>query len=193
MEMAEKDATEGRCPACRTRYDKERIVGTAANCERLHFFSKLLASLHCLPLFPLPLSQNKGWGWCLVELLCWFLFYWIDARLVAEVNMERKQKSQKAKIKTSESRKQLSSVRVIQRNLVYIVGLPLHVADEDVRTSMISSFFVFSLGANYLYWISVQLLQRKEYFGQYGNVLKVSVSRTSTGSIQQFANNTFSV
>ncbi|KAJ8421425.1 hypothetical protein Cgig2_033932 [Carnegiea gigantea] len=93
MEMAEKDETEGRCPACRTRYDKERIVGTAANCERL----------------------------------------------VAEINMEKKQKSQKAKIKSAESRKQLSSVRVIQRNLVYIVGLPLNLADEDVRTSLISS------------------------------------------------------
>lgn len=39
----------------------------------------------------------------------------------------------------------------------------------------------------------MQLLQQKEYFGQYGNVLKVSVSRTSAGSIQQFANNTCSV
>lgn len=122
MEMAEKDETEGRCPACRTRYDKERIVGTAANCERL----------------------------------------------VAEINMEKKQKSQKAKIKSTESRKQLSSVRVIQRNLVYIVGLPLNLADED-------------------------LLQRKEYFAQYGKVLKVSISRTSAGTIQQFANNTCSV
>lgn len=35
MEMAEKDGTEGRCPACRTVYDKEKIVGMAAKCERL--------------------------------------------------------------------------------------------------------------------------------------------------------------
>lgn len=35
MEMAERDNTEGRCPACRTPYDKEKIVGMAANCERL--------------------------------------------------------------------------------------------------------------------------------------------------------------
>jgi CCR4-NOT transcription complex subunit 4 len=46
--------------------------------------------------------------------------------------MERKMKSQKAKSKTSEGRKQLSNVRVIRRNLVYIVGLPLDLADEDV-------------------------------------------------------------
>uniref|UniRef100_A0A803L3P9 CCR4-NOT transcription complex subunit 4 n=1 Tax=Chenopodium quinoa TaxID=63459 RepID=A0A803L3P9_CHEQI len=122
MDMAEKDESEGRCPACRTAYDKDRIVGMAADCERL----------------------------------------------VQEVNMEKKHKSHKAKVKTSDSRKQLSSVRVIQRNLVYIVGLPLELADED-------------------------LLQHKDYFAQYGKVLKVSISRTSAGTIQQFANNTCSV
>ncbi|KAG4967341.1 hypothetical protein JHK87_032992 [Glycine soja] len=85
MDMAEKDDTEGRCPACRSPYDKEKIVGTAANCERL----------------------------------------------VNGINMEKKMKTQKAKSKSSDGRKQLSSVRVIQRNLVYIVGLPLNLADED--------------------------------------------------------------
>ncbi|GMH12538.1 hypothetical protein Nepgr_014379 [Nepenthes gracilis] len=121
MDMAEKDETGGRCPACRAPYDKEKIVGMAANCERL----------------------------------------------VAGINTDRK-KSQKVKTKTSEGRKQLSSVRVIQRNLVYIVGLPLNLADED-------------------------LLQHRDYFGQYGKVLKVSISRTSAGTIQQFANSTCSV
>lgn len=55
-------------------------------------------------------------------------------RLVAEISMEKKVKSQKSKGKTSEGRKQLSSVRVIQRNLVYIVGLPLNLADEEVQS-----------------------------------------------------------
>ncbi|XP_012572771.1 uncharacterized protein [Cicer arietinum] len=122
MDMAEKDDTDGRCPACRSPYDKEKIVGTAANCERL----------------------------------------------LNGINMEKKVKNQKAKSKSSDGRKQLSSVRVIQRNLVYIVGLPLNLADED-------------------------LLQKREYFGQYGKVLKVSMSRTAAGVIQQFPNDTCSV
>ncbi|XP_023772368.1 general negative regulator of transcription subunit 4 isoform X1 [Lactuca sativa] len=122
IDMAEKDNTEGRCPACRTPYNKEKIVGTASKCERL----------------------------------------------VTGMSVEKKQKSQKGKTKTSEGRKQLGSVRVVQRNLVYIVGLPLNLADED-------------------------LLQQKEYFGQYGKVLKVSISRTAAGAIQQFANSTCSV
>lgn len=34
MDMAEKDEMEGRCPACRTPYNKEKIVGMGAKCER---------------------------------------------------------------------------------------------------------------------------------------------------------------
>lgn len=60
---------------------------------------------------------------------------------MAEINTERKMKNQKAKSKSSEGRKQLSSVRVIQRNLVYIVGLPLNLADEDVRLLLVLMYF----------------------------------------------------
>ena len=49
------------------------------------------------------------------------------------VNIEKRMKTQKTKSKSTDGRKQLSSVRVIQRNLVYIVGLPLNLADEDVK------------------------------------------------------------
>ncbi|KAL5740713.1 hypothetical protein ACOSQ2_029893 [Xanthoceras sorbifolium] len=118
MDMAERDGTEGRCPACRTPYDKEKIVAMAANCERM----------------------------------------------VAEINTERKQKTQKAKPKAAEGRVHLTNVRVIQRNLIYIIGLPLNLADEE-------------------------LLQKREYFGQYGKVLKVSISRTASGVIQHSSNN----
>uniref|UniRef100_A0A1J3EUS8 CCR4-NOT transcription complex subunit 4 n=1 Tax=Noccaea caerulescens TaxID=107243 RepID=A0A1J3EUS8_NOCCA len=118
IEMAEKDKTEGRCPACRTPYDKEKIVGMTVSCESL----------------------------------------------VAELNNDRK-KSQKVKPKHSEGRKDLTGVRVIQRNLVYVVSLPLELADED-------------------------LFQRREYFGQYGKVVKVAMSRTPAGAVQQFPNNT---
>ncbi|KAL1558099.1 RING-type E3 ubiquitin transferase [Salvia divinorum] len=121
MDMAEKDETEGRCPACRTPYNKEKIVGTTASC----------------------------------------------GRLVSDMYEEKKPKSSRGRNKPSDGRKQLASVRVIQRNLVYVVGLPLNLADED-------------------------LLQSREYFGQYGKALKVSISRTASGAIQQFANSTCS-
>ncbi|KAA8534322.1 hypothetical protein F0562_031851 [Nyssa sinensis] len=121
MSMAENDETEGQCPACRTPYDKEKIVGMEANCERLVI-----------------------------------------------INSNRKHKPQKAKPKTNEGRMDLSSVRVIQRKMAYVIGLPLCLADED-------------------------LLQQKEYFGQYGKISKISLSRTAGGAVQQFINDTCSV
>ncbi|KAG2308478.1 hypothetical protein Bca4012_082436 [Brassica carinata] len=122
IEMAEKDKTQGLCPACRTPYDKEKTVGMTASCERL----------------------------------------------VAELNNDRK-KSQKAKPKAAlEGKKDLTGVRVIQRNLVYVMSLPFDLADED-------------------------RFQRREYFGQYGKVVKVAMSRTQAGDIQLFPNDSCSV
>ncbi|KAF3556947.1 hypothetical protein F2Q69_00016858, partial [Brassica cretica] len=123
IEMAEKDKTEGRCPACRTPYDKEKIVGMTASCESL----------------------------------------------VAELNNDRKKSQKAAKPKAaSEGRKDLTGVRVIQRNLVYVMSLPFDLADED-------------------------RFQRREYFGQYGKVVKVAMSRTQAGDIQLFPNDSCSV
>lgn len=135
--------------------------------------------------------------------LFWLYFYFnFFCRLAAEINVERK-KGQKAKSKSSEGRKQLSSVRVIQRNLVYIVGLPLNLADEDVVPLSLSLCHVYLVrlveffeGVHDLcfsFQSFMQLLQHREYFGQYGKVLKVSMSRTAAGVIQQFPNNTCSV
>lgn len=120
IDMAEKEDTEGRCPACRTRYDKDRIVKMAATCDRT----------------------------------------------VADKNTDKKQKTQKVKSKTLtvEAKKHLASVRVIQRNLVYIIGLPANLCNESV-------------------------LERREYFGQYGKVLKVSVSRPTGAPSQQTSTN----
>ncbi|KAM7504500.1 hypothetical protein LguiB_003404 [Lonicera macranthoides] len=88
MDMTEKYEMGGRCPACRTPYDKEKVAGMEANFER-----------------------------------------------VVSNNSNRKQKPTKAKPKMNEARKDLSNVRVIQRKIAYVIGLPLSLADEDVWTS----------------------------------------------------------
>ncbi|KAI8006742.1 CCR4-NOT transcription complex subunit 4, partial [Camellia lanceoleosa] len=87
--------------------------------------------------------------------------------VVVVTNKDRENKPQKAKLKKN-GRTDLSNVRVLQRKMAYIIGLPLSLADEE-------------------------LLLQKEYFGQYGKVSKVSVSRTVGGAIQQFVNDTCSV
>lgn len=40
----------------------------------------------------------------------------------------------------SASRQHLSSVRVVQRNLVYVIGLPLNIAEEDVSVQGLAMF-----------------------------------------------------
>ena len=58
------------------------------------------------------------------------------------------------------SRKHLHNVRVVQRNLVYAVGLPLHCCREEV-------------------------LRRNEWFGRFGKIVKVSANRNGAYSTAQ--------
>lgn len=53
---------------------------------------------------------------------------------VSSNNASRKHKPSKAKAKTHEARKDLTDIRVIQRRMAYVIGLPLSLADEEVRT-----------------------------------------------------------
>ncbi|XP_042393008.1 uncharacterized protein LOC121984235 isoform X1 [Zingiber officinale] len=102
IQTAENNDTEGRCPACRTLYDKERILKVAISTESL-------------------------------------------AKQVSQ-----RQKSQKAKSKPLELPKDVNDVRVIRRNLVYVSGVPVALADE-------------------------MILKKREYFAQYGKIVRVVV------------------
>lgn len=110
MDMAEKDETEGRCPACRSIYEKEKVVATQTNFERsISSFTNLFFSLGS-------------------ELLYNALF----ANRVTNCHANGKNKPPKAKPKTNEVKKDLTNVRVIQRKMAYVIGLPLSLANEDV-------------------------------------------------------------
>lgn len=68
-------------------------------------------------------------------------------------NDQRQKELQKREVE-KENRKNLVGVRVVQKNLVYVTGLtPTIREDELLRT-----------------------LRQKEYFGQYGNIQKISIS-----------------
>lgn len=45
---------------------------------------------------------------------------------------EKRQRDQQRKQKISENRKHLANVRVVQKNLVFVVGLPPRLADAEV-------------------------------------------------------------
>ncbi|CAD6190749.1 unnamed protein product [Caenorhabditis auriculariae] len=61
---------------------------------------------------------------------------------------EKRMKQQAEKIRISESRQHLSNYRVLQKNLVYVVGLSARVTDQET-------------------------LRKLEFFGKYGKILKV--------------------
>lgn len=81
---------------------------------------------------------------------------------VQKIKSEKKQKQQQQRIKSSESRKHLSSYRVLQKNLVYVVGLSARVADAEI-------------------------LKKAEYFGKYGRIQKVAVGSSSSSNGPQSA------
>ncbi|GMR47932.1 hypothetical protein PMAYCL1PPCAC_18127, partial [Pristionchus mayeri] len=77
---------------------------------------------------------------------------------MAKMKSEKKMKQQAEKQRISESRKHLSSYRVLQKNLVYVVGLSARIADPE-------------------------MLKKPEYFGKYGKITKVAVGTTTSGVV----------
>lgn len=65
--------------------------------------------------------------------------------------MEEKPREEQHKVPTAEEMRDMQTVRVIQKNLVYVIGLPLEVSSEAT-------------------------IRRKDMFGQYGHLSKIVVN-----------------
>ncbi|KAK6621834.1 hypothetical protein RUM44_001641 [Polyplax serrata] len=74
---------------------------------------------------------------------------------VAKLKAEKRQKEQQRKQKATESRKHLANVRVVQKNLVFVVGLPIRLAEPNV-------------------------LKKHEYFGKFGKIQKVVINQSTS-------------
>ncbi|EAT38689.1 AAEL009437-PA, partial [Aedes aegypti] len=80
---------------------------------------------------------------------------------IAAFKAEKRQRDQQRKAKISENRKHLANVRVVQKNLVFVVGLPPRLADPEI-------------------------LKKHEYFGKYGKIHKVVINPSTTyAGVQQ--------
>ncbi|KAI3654704.1 hypothetical protein MP228_000084 [Amoeboaphelidium protococcarum] len=73
--------------------------------------------------------------------------------------VEKKKKEKEKKEMEGMSRRHLANLRVVRRNLVYVVGLSPQICTEDI-------------------------LRSYEYFGQYGRILKIVVNKKSYGANQ---------
>ncbi len=99
------------------------------------------------------------------------------AQKTAKKKQEQRQKEVQKKEVESLNRKHLSGLRVIQKNLVYVVGLSPNIPEQEI----------------------LQTLRGEKYFGQYGKILKIVVSNKknadmgpngpSMGVYVTFANN----
>ncbi|XP_055680361.1 putative uncharacterized protein DDB_G0286901 isoform X2 [Lutzomyia longipalpis] len=74
---------------------------------------------------------------------------------IAALKAEKRQREQQRKQKVTENRKHLANVRVVQKNLVFVVGLPPRLADAEI-------------------------LKKHEYFGKYGKIHKVVINPSTT-------------
>ncbi|CAF1108825.1 unnamed protein product [Rotaria sordida] len=77
---------------------------------------------------------------------------------IQQVKRDRKLKESHKKPKITESRKHLANLRVVQRNLVFVNGLPSRLADTE-------------------------LLRRNDYFGKYGKIVKLVTSPAHNGQL----------
>ncbi|XP_020608900.1 CCR4-NOT transcription complex subunit 4-like isoform X3 [Orbicella faveolata] len=73
---------------------------------------------------------------------------------IQRILKERKQKDVQRKQKVTENRKHLANVRVVQKNLVFVVGLTQRLADPE-------------------------LLKRPEYFSKFGKIHKIVVNNST--------------
>uniref|UniRef100_A0AAY5KTH5 CCR4-NOT transcription complex subunit 4 n=1 Tax=Esox lucius TaxID=8010 RepID=A0AAY5KTH5_ESOLU len=79
----------------------------------------------------------------------------LSAEELQRIRNEKKAKQVEKKQKVTENRKHLASVRVVQRNLVFVVGLSQRLADPEV-------------------------LKRPEYFGKFGKIHKVVINNSTS-------------
>jgi len=73
---------------------------------------------------------------------------------IAKIKAEKRLKDQAKKLKISENRKHLANVRVVQKNLVFVVGLSPRLADPEI-------------------------LKKADYFGKFGKIHKVVINHST--------------
>ena len=83
-----------------------------------------------------------------------------DIQLQARKKAAARQKEADRKQVETLNRKHLAGLRVVQKNLVYVVGLSPKSREEDL----------------------LQTLRGDQYFGQYGKIVKIVVSKAKEGS-----------
>ena len=83
-----------------------------------------------------------------------------DVALQARKKAAARQKEAERRQVETQNRKHLAGLRVVQKNLVYVVGLNPKIREEDL----------------------LQTLRGDQFFGQYGKIVKIVVSKAREGT-----------
>lgn len=99
---------------------------------------------------------------------------------LVRLKAEKRLKDQQRKQRVTENRKHLANVRVVQKNLVFVVGLPLRLADADVSKVTNNLNKILLLTFSIFVIINFQILKRHEYFGKFGKIHKVVINQSTS-------------
>lgn len=119
------------------------------------------------------------------------------------IKQEKRQKDAQRKQKVTENRKHLANVRVVQKNLVFVVGLSTRLADaevshrEGIHPTILCLILRVSMEKYQLYGIlyrptrivarfvistplPFQTLKKPDYFGKFGKIHKVVINHSTS-------------
>jgi hypothetical protein len=75
------------------------------------------------------------------------------------------------------NRKHLANMRVVQKNLVYVIGLSPKIANEEVGGGQVKKISLFKIILYIEFPKFKKILRSHDYFGQYGKIAKIVVNR----------------
>jgi CCR4-NOT transcription complex subunit 4 len=88
---------------------------------------------------------------------------------------QKKQRDRERKELDTLGRRQLANVRVVQRNVVYVVGIGPRFAKEEVRLPLFVGCQLFT------HQQLIPTLRSEDYFGKYGRISKILLVKRTPG------------
>lgn len=82
----------------------------------------------------------------------------VSAEEIARIKSKKKRRERERKEQDQQSKRHLANARIVQKNLVYVLGLPNKICNEDS-------------------------LRTQEYFGQFGKIIRVMVNKRGHGHV----------
>jgi hypothetical protein len=94
---------------------------------------------------------------------------------IARIKREKKEKEREQKEMELANRKHLANMRVIQKNLAYVIGLHPKYATEEVL--YLPTYCNFFMPLPNLALIIIQIIRSNDFFGQYGKISKLVINK----------------